>query len=89
MNTRIVWCSGPYCATYRYSDPQKTQMTFFRFDDEYDLILAYTNGKSGKMNESSVQRSVADFFDDNGLLCMDLVEAAVLQMHQKLAKKNN
>ena len=68
---------------------QIPKMTFFRFDDEYDLILAYTNGKSGKMNESSVQRSVADFFDDNGLLCMDLVEAAVLQMHQKLAKKNN
>jgi signal peptidase complex subunit 2 len=51
----------------------------------YDLILAYRDGKSGKMRESSVQRSVADFFDENGQICMDLVEAAVLKMHKSLA----
>ncbi len=51
----------------------------------YDLILAYYDGKSGKMRESSFHRSVADFFDDNGLLCMDLVETAVLKLHKSLS----
>ncbi len=35
-----------------------------KFDDMYDLILAYRYGKTGKMRESSVQQSVADFFDE-------------------------
>jgi signal peptidase complex subunit 2 len=57
----------------------------YRFDDVYDLILAYYDGKSGKMRESSFHRSVADFFDENGLLCMDKVESAVLKMHKTLS----
>jgi signal peptidase complex subunit 2 len=51
----------------------------------YDLVLAFRDGKTGKSRDASIHRSVADFFDDNGLLCMDIVEAAVLKMHKGLS----
>ena len=34
----------------------------------YELVLTFRDGKTGKMRESSLHRSVASFFDENGLL---------------------
>jgi len=65
--------------------PNPVKCFFFRFDDIYDLSLTFFDGKSGKSREDSIHRSVADFFDENGLLCMDLVESAVMKMHKSLA----
>jgi len=61
------------------------------FDDMYTMMLTFYDGKSGAMREESVNRSVADFFDDNGVLCMDLLENAVTKLHKSIssAKKNN
>lgn len=53
----------------------------------YDLVLICKNGKSGKNRESSFHKSVANFFDDNGLLCMDLLEDAVLKLHKSLSNE--
>jgi signal peptidase complex subunit 2 len=51
----------------------------------YDLILVYKEGKTGQTRESSFQKSVANFFDENGLMCMDLLEDAVLKLHKSLS----
>ena len=62
-----------------------------RFDDMYTMMLTFYDGKTGQTREDSFNRSVADFYDDNGVLCMDLVEAAVTKLHKGLssAKKTN
>lgn len=62
-----------------------------RFDDIYDLVLVFKDGKTKISREESFKRSVADFMDENGLLCMDLLEDAVLKLHRSLAtdKKDN
>jgi len=62
-----------------------------KFDDMYTMMLTFYDGKSGAMREESFNRSVADFFDDNGVLCMDLLENAVTKLHKSIssAKKNN
>jgi len=65
--------------------------TMKKFDDMYTMELTFYDGKTGQTREDSFNRSVADFYDDNGVLCMDLVEAAVTKLHKGLssAKKTN
>jgi len=62
-----------------------------KFDDMYTMMLTFYDGKTGDTREDSFNKSVADFYDDNGVLCMDLVEAAVTKLHKSLcsAKKTN
>lgn len=63
-----------------------------KFDDMYELVLQYKDGKTGQTREDSFNRSCADFFDENGLLCFDHLENAVLKLHKSIAtaptKKN-
>ncbi len=49
------------------------------------------DGKTKKKREASINRSCAEFFDENGLLCSDLVTKAVKKLHQSLLsdKKNS
>merc|ERR1712025_601416 len=56
-----------------------------KFDDMYTMMLTFYDGKTGATREDSFNRSVADFYDDNGVLCMDLVEAAVTKLHRGLS----
>merc|ERR1719495_1203174 len=58
-----------------------------KFDDMYTMMLTFYDGKSGAMREESFNRSVADFFDDNGVLCMDLLENAVTKLHKSGAMR--
>ena len=62
-----------------------------RFDDMYELSLVYEDGKTKKRREANFNRSCANFFDENGLLCNDLIEAAVMKLHKSLQsdKKDN
>jgi len=64
-----------------------------KFDDMYTMALTFYDGKSpnGGFREDSFTRSVADFYDDNGVLCMDILETAVGKLHKSLssAKKNS
>ena len=62
---------------------------FSRFDDMYDLSLVFTDGKTKRSRDASFSKSCADFFDENGLLCQDLVEKAVLALHKSLADKQD
>jgi signal peptidase complex subunit 2 len=62
-----------------------------RFDDMYTLTLAVKNPKNGKWRDLSMTKTVAHFFDENGVLVFDNLEKEVLKMHDSLAgdKKKN
>jgi len=62
-----------------------------KYDDLYELTLAYTEGKSGARRETVVKKSVGDFIDENGQICQDIIEPMVLKLHKSLAagKKEN
>ena len=62
-----------------------------KFDDLYDLSLCRIDGKTGKRREAGFSKSCGDFFDENGLLCNDILEAEVLKLYKSLVndKKDN
>ena len=69
-------------------DPDSTweaSSSLKKFDDKYDLIVVFKDGKTGAKREQTFNKSVANFFDENGLLCMDLLEDAVLKLHKSLS----
>jgi len=62
-----------------------------KFDDMYSMALTFYDGKTKAAREDSFNRSVADFYDENGVLCLDVLESAVVKLHKSLssAKKNS
>jgi len=56
-----------------------------KYDDMYELLLTCKDAKSGKVRKAESKRSVAQFFDDNGVLLMDCVEPEVTKLHNNLA----
>lgn len=55
-----------------------------KYDDMYELVLLYKDGKTKKVREAKSKRSVAQYFDDNGVLLMELVEPEVTKLHNGL-----
>jgi hypothetical protein len=51
----------------------------------YELNLAFIDGKTQKRRETAFNKSCANFFDENGLLCCDVIENAVMKLHKSLA----
>ena len=45
-----------------------------KYDDKYELVLTYVDGKTGARRESTVVKSVGDYIDENGVLCLDILE---------------
>merc|ERR1711936_915791 len=62
-----------------------------KYDDQYELTLTFTEGKTGAKRETVVKESVGDFIDENGVICQDIIEPLVLKLHKSLAsgKKDN
>jgi len=56
-----------------------------KYDDVYEVSVKVIDGKSGASRETSFKKSVADFIDDNGVVCQDLIEAEMMKMHNSLA----
>ena len=61
----------------------------FRYDDQYTLSMTYTDAASKKTRTSQITKSVASFFDENGVLCMDLYqpEVKMLKNNVSVSKK--
>ena len=55
-----------------------------KYDDQYELILSYKDGKTKKVREAKSKRSVAQYFDDNGVLLMEHVEPEVTKLRNSL-----
>jgi len=62
-----------------------------KFDDAYEITMRLIDGKTGQARETSVEKSVADFIDENGVICQDLIEGQVMKLHNSLSsgKKDN
>ncbi|XKL64662.1 hypothetical protein PGB90_004748 [Kerria lacca] len=61
-----------------------------KFSDKYQLILASKNKQDNTYKESSFEKSVALFFDENGTLIPENVEKEVLKLQASVlnSKKN-
>lgn len=55
-----------------------------RFDDMYQLVLTVCDGQDQKSRTASFNRSCGDFIDENGVVCLDLVESAVDELARSL-----
>lgn len=55
-----------------------------RYDDKYNLILSYRDGKSGTTREASIKKSVANFIDVNGNVVTEIVESEISKLHNSL-----
>ena len=56
----------------------------FRYDDQYTLKMNFTDGASKKSRSGEITKSVAEFFDDNGVLCFDLFEPEVCMLQSRI-----
>lgn len=65
-------------------------LSILRYKDKYNLTLVARNKKDRSRRESSFEKSVALFFDENGTLVLENVEKEVLKLHASLSsnKKN-
>ncbi|XP_022913578.1 signal peptidase complex subunit 2 [Onthophagus taurus] len=55
-----------------------------KYDDKYNLSLAFIDGKNGKRREACIQKSVANYIDVNGSIVQDLVDTEVTKLHNSL-----
>nr|CAG4646645.1 EOG090X0FS4 [Macrothrix elegans] len=55
-----------------------------KYDDQYELVLSFKDGKTKRSREAKSKRSVAHYFDENGVLLMEQVEPEVTKLHNSL-----
>lgn len=55
-----------------------------KYDDQYELVLSLRDGKTKKVREAKSKRSVAQYFDENGVLLMEQIEPEVTKLHNSL-----
>ncbi|CAG2107750.1 unnamed protein product [Medioppia subpectinata] len=60
-----------------------------RFDDIYHLCIEY-KAPNGRVSEANLSKSIANWFDTNGVLLFDKFESEVIKLHDSLLsdKKN-
>ncbi|RZF45345.1 hypothetical protein LSTR_LSTR002788 [Laodelphax striatellus] len=54
------------------------------YDDEYHLVLTCHDGKTGVKRKASMVKSIANFFDENGTLIVELLEPQVTKLHSSM-----
>ncbi|KAI5705482.1 probable signal peptidase complex subunit 2 [Diaphorina citri] len=55
-----------------------------KYDDMYNLVLQYKDTKTGVTRSEQFNKSVANYFDETGLLLPDLVENDVSRLHNSI-----
>lgn len=58
-----------------------------KFDDKYHLDITLFCGKGKTKREASFMKSVASYFDEDGVLLYDLLEPDVCKLHDSLLKE--
>ena len=53
-----------------------------KYDDKYELVLTFVDGKTGARRESTVIKSVGDYIDENGVICLDVLEVNYSACHK-------
>ncbi|XP_074657625.1 signal peptidase complex subunit 2-like [Tubulanus polymorphus] len=56
-----------------------------RYDDIYNLTFSYFDGTTNQKRETTIKKSVANFFDENGVLCHDLFEPEIKKLRDGLS----
>ena len=61
-----------------------------KYDDMYELVLTFRDGKTKKVREAKSKRSVAQYVDENGVVLMEHIEPEVTKLHNGLlsSRKN-
>nr|KAG5694661.1 hypothetical protein BaRGS_003939 [Batillaria attramentaria] len=62
-----------------------------KYDDVYYICMTFTDGKTKEMRKTEESKSVACFFDEDGVLCTDQYEPIIEKMRESLSseKKGN
>lgn len=77
----ICWKAMP---EPRVQAPETTRSSVSRFDDQYSLKMTYINGRTKLIREAEFTRNIAQFFDCNGTLVIDVFELEVSKLHDSL-----
>ncbi|XP_022290605.1 signal peptidase complex subunit 2-like isoform X2 [Crassostrea virginica] len=56
-----------------------------KYDDMYHLSMTFQDGKTGITRTKEISKCVANYFDENGLLCFDLFEPEITQLQSKIS----
>lgn len=56
-----------------------------KYDDQYNLAMTFTDGTSKRSRNGQITKSVAEFFDENGTLCLDKFEPEVRMLQNRIA----
>ncbi|XP_053404324.1 signal peptidase complex subunit 2-like isoform X2 [Mercenaria mercenaria] len=56
-----------------------------KYDDKYTLSMNFIDGTSRKSRSGKITKSVAEFFDENGTLCIDRYEPEVRMLQNRIA----
>ncbi|KAK7090860.1 signal peptidase complex subunit 2-like [Littorina saxatilis] len=71
-------------------DPDNTwtlSSSLRKYDDMYELCMTYSDGKTGETRKAELCKSVANFFDENGVLCADLFNPEIEKMKESLTSE--
>ncbi|XP_072049110.1 signal peptidase complex subunit 2-like [Amphiura filiformis] len=55
-----------------------------RFDDQYTLVIRYTDGQSQIERENNFTKSVGVWYDENGLLLLEVFKNDICGLHDSL-----
>ena len=89
----MFWLIGE-CASIDLENCQKFTLAILlsfcflsRYDDMYHLHITYINGQTKQTRKTSLSKSVASFFDENGSIYLEHFEPEIRKLHTSLTQE--